>query len=42
MTAEKKSGKELITKEMAIGDLIQKYPESREVLLGFGLHCLYN
>ena len=30
----------MITKEMLIGDVIRTYPESGEVLLRFGMHCI--
>ncbi|MBI4143921.1 iron-sulfur cluster assembly accessory protein [Candidatus Woesearchaeota archaeon] len=30
----------LITKDMTIGDVIQKYPSSIEVLLAAGVHCV--
>ena len=30
----------MITKNMLIGDVIKKYPESVEVMLEHGLHCV--
>ncbi|MBO5247938.1 MAG: DUF1858 domain-containing protein [Clostridia bacterium] len=30
----------MITKEMLIGDVIRTYPETSEVLLRFGMHCI--
>lgn len=30
----------MITKEMLIGDVIRTYPETAEVLLRFGMHCI--
>ena len=33
-------GKEKITKEMKIEEILQKYPESVEVFLKHGFHCL--
>ncbi len=29
-----------ITKEMIIGDIVQKYPNSVEVMLSHGMHCV--
>jgi len=31
---------ELITKDMTIGEVVQKYPHAAEVLTNFGLHCI--
>ena len=28
-----------ITKDILINDLIEKYPEIAEILMGYGLHC---
>ncbi|HEA46535.1 MAG TPA: DUF1858 domain-containing protein [Candidatus Pacearchaeota archaeon] len=28
-----------ITKEILINELIEKYPEIAEILMGYGLHC---
>ncbi|NMB69842.1 DUF1858 domain-containing protein [candidate division WWE3 bacterium] len=38
----KKSKKELvnITKDMNLGEVVYKYPESAEVLTDYGLHCV--
>ena len=30
----------MITKEMKIGEVIQKYPETVEIFFKFGLHCV--
>ncbi len=30
----------MITKEMRIGDVIEKHPETVEVMLKYGLHCI--
>ncbi|MBU1245494.1 MAG: DUF1858 domain-containing protein [Nanoarchaeota archaeon] len=30
----------MITKEMAIGEIVQKYPETVEIFFKFGLHCV--
>lgn len=37
-----KKNKELvvITKEMNLGELVYKYPETAEILMDFGLHCV--
>jgi len=32
--------KEKISKNMAIGEIIEKYPETMEIMLGYGLHCI--
>ncbi len=32
--------KQLIKGDMIIGDLVQKYPDSVEVMLSYGLHCV--
>ena len=29
-----------VTKDMTIGDVVQKYPESAAVMLSYGLHCI--
>lgn len=29
-----------VTKEMTIGDVVAKYPESAEIMLSYGLHCI--
>jgi len=29
-----------ITKDMTIGDIVAKYPQVTEVLMGYGLHCV--
>lgn len=31
---------EKITKDMLIGDVINKYPEAAGIMLGYGLHCV--
>lgn len=31
---------EKITKDMLIGDVINKHPEAAEIMLGYGLHCV--
>lgn len=30
----------MITKDMLIGDIVQKYPEVGSVLMEFGMHCI--
>ena len=41
-TQNKKSKKELvkITKDMNLGEVVYKYPETAEVLTDYGLHCV--
>ncbi len=29
-----------VTKEMTIGDVVQKYPKTADVMLSYGLHCI--
>ena len=29
-----------ITKDMTIGEVVAKYPETAEIMLGYGLHCI--
>ena len=36
----KKTKKALVTADMSIGDVISKYPESAEVMMKWGLHCI--
>src|SRR3989344_1919578 len=31
---------QLITKDMTIGEVVAKYPETAEIMLGYGLHCI--
>ena len=38
--AEKKKIKDAITKDMTLGDAIQKYPETAEVMFKHGMHCI--
>ncbi len=35
-----KSSKEKITKDMAIGEVVEKYPQTIEVFMKHGMHCL--
>ena len=30
----------MITKDMSIGGVVAKYPETAEIMLGYGLHCI--
>ena len=32
--------KETFTKDMNIGEIIEKFPQSAEVMLKYGLHCI--
>lgn len=40
MPSKKLQQKINITKENNLGELVMKYPETAEVLLDFGLHCV--
>ncbi len=42
MTEEKEvgKGKPLISRDMTLGDLVEKYPKAAEVMLRHGLHCI--
>ena len=31
---------ELITKDMTIGEIVAKYPETAQIMLNYGLHCV--
>src|SRR3989338_2266023 len=31
---------QLITKDMTIGEVVARYPETAEIMLGYGLHCI--
>jgi hybrid cluster-associated redox disulfide protein len=37
---KKKEVKQKITKDMLIGEAVQKYPETALVMMEFGLHCV--
>ncbi len=37
---EAKAARELISKDMALGDIITKYPKAAEVFMKYGLHCI--
>ena len=37
---KKKSSKEKITKDMPIGKVVEKYPQTAEVFMKHGMHCL--
>ncbi|MEM4630008.1 MAG: iron-sulfur cluster assembly accessory protein [Candidatus Diapherotrites archaeon] len=40
-TIEKVKTKEVvITKDMTIGEVVARYPETAEIMLGYGLHCI--
>lgn len=32
--------KELITKDTALGEIVEKYPKAAEVFMKYGLHCI--
>jgi len=32
--------KQIVTKDMTIGDIIKSYPEAVEIMLSYGLHCV--
>ena len=36
----KKAKKERITKDMLIGDITSKYPETAKIMFNYGLHCV--
>lgn len=38
--AKKSAGKALITKDTAIGEVVEKYPQTIEVFGAHGLHCI--
>ena len=38
--AQKSREKEFITKDMTLGEVLQKHPESAEVMSRHGLHCI--
>ena len=38
--ATKTEIKELVNKEMTIGEVISKYPESADIMTSYGLHCV--
>ena len=31
---------DFITKDMLLGDIVEKYPEAAEIMLAYGLHCV--
>ncbi len=33
-------GTQAITKDMTIGEVVAKYPETAEIMMGYGLHCI--
>jgi len=33
-------GEQRITRDMTIGELIQKYPEAAPIVMSYGLHCV--
>lgn len=39
-TKERIEGKQLITKDMPISEVVQKYPETAEVMFRHGMHCI--
>ena len=30
---------QVINKDMTIGDIVEKYPETTDIMMSFGLHC---
>src|SRR3989338_5214633 len=36
----KKVAEKPVKLDMTIGDVVEKYPETAEVMLGYGLHCV--
>ena len=39
-TKNRSKTKNLVTKKMSFSELIEKYPESTEVLMNSGMHCI--
>ena len=37
---KKTKSEETITKSMTLGEVVSKFPETIEVMLGYGLHCV--
>jgi len=37
---KKSSGSDMITKEMAIGEVVMQHPEAAQVFMDHGLHCI--
>ncbi len=35
-----KQVKQLITKEMLLGEIVEKYPQTIEIMARYGLHCI--
>jgi iron-sulfur cluster assembly accessory protein len=40
MPIKKNKSVKLITKEMPIGEIIQKYPQAADIFVKYGLHCI--
>ncbi len=40
MTKSKTTKTAKITKDMTLGDVVTRYPESAEVMMEYGLHCI--
>jgi len=39
--AKEAAGKgQLVTKDMPIGEVVQKYPQTAEVMFRYGMHCI--
>jgi len=36
----KSKKKDVITKDMTIGEIVSKYPETAQIMLSHGLHCI--
>src|SRR3989344_5290405 len=34
------SEQQLITKEMQVGDVVKKYPQTADIFMSYGLHCV--
>jgi hydroxylamine reductase len=39
-TKSVKKAKQLITKKMLIGEIVQKHPETMTIMFEYGLHCI--
>ena len=37
---QSKKGKQTITKDMPIGDIVMKHPDTMDVFMKYGMHCI--
>jgi len=40
MKTAKKEEKKIINEKMTLGEVVEKYPKTAEVMLNYGLHCI--